>query len=147
MIPQRKKGNRWIAVDWSGPTHEEQSEEENVTMVWIDYKEIHGIIPQSGIVEYLKLYKISDKIIKFFIEAIKTWKVELTEWGKTFAGVKIQRGILQNDTHLLLLFVISMILHRKCTGCYTFTKSQEKINHHVHERHQVGCKRWKRTGH
>ena len=36
----------------------------------------------------LKMYKISDKVIKFIMEAMKKCKVELTAGGKTLAEVK-----------------------------------------------------------
>ncbi len=36
------------------------------------------------------MYKITDKVIKFIIEAVKNWKVEMKTKGKTLAEVKIQ---------------------------------------------------------
>ena len=63
---------------------------------------------------------------------IENWKVELRARGETLAEVKIQKGF-QRDSLLPLLFVIAMMplsyICRKCSGDFTFTKSQEKINH------------------
>ena len=43
----------------------------NFAMAWIDYKKAYDMVPQSWIVDYLKMYKISNKIIKFITGAIK----------------------------------------------------------------------------
>ena len=60
----------------------------------------------------------------------------MTAGGKSFAGVKTQKGIFQGDVVSRLLFVIPMMLlnHvlRKCTGEYKLTKSQVKINHQMY---------------
>ena len=78
----------------------------------------------------LKMYNISDKVIKFIVETMKNWRVELTTGGKSFAEVKIQIAIFQGDALSPLLFVIAMIplnhILRKCTGGYRLTKSQNK---------------------
>ena len=62
-------------------------------MAWIDYRKAYDMIPQSWIIDSPKLYKVSNKIIKFIAKTMKTWKVELTAGGKSLAEVKIQRGI------------------------------------------------------
>ena len=36
------------------------------------------MVPQTWIIEYLKMYRISDEFINFILEAIETWKVELS---------------------------------------------------------------------
>ena len=58
--------------------------------------------------------------------------MELTVEEKSWAVVKIQRDILQEDALSPLLFVImSMVLNpklRKCSEGYKLTKSQEKSN-------------------
>ena len=81
---------------------------------------------------------------------MQTWRVELTAGGKILAEVKILRGILQGDTLSLLQFVIAMmtlnIILRKCTARQKLSKSQEKINHDVHERHKTFCQKRKRIG-
>ena len=49
-------------------------------------------------IEYLKLYEVSDKIIDFLTNAMKNWRVETIAEGQTLAEVKIQRGIFLGDT-------------------------------------------------
>ena len=67
----------------------------NVAMAWIDNKKADEIVPQSWIVEYFKMFKISDKVINYIIEAMKNWEVLLRTGGKTLAEVNIQRGIIE----------------------------------------------------
>ena len=101
----------------------------NVAMTWIDYKKAYDMTSQSWVIDCLKMYKISDEVIKFIKKTVKNWRMELITGRKSLAEVKIQRGIFQGDALSPLLFVVAMIL-RKCTGGYKLDKSQEKkINH------------------
>ena len=79
------------------------------------------------------MYKISDKIIKFIVNAMENWRVELTVGRQTLAKVKIPRDNFLGDSLSPLLFIIGMMplnyKLRKCTRVYKFTKSKEKINH------------------
>ena len=59
-------------------------------------------------IEWLKMYKISDQVINSITEAMKNRKVELIAGGKTLATMKIQRDIFQGDALLPLLSVIAM---------------------------------------
>ena len=99
-------------------------------MVWIDDKKAYDMVLKSWILHYLK---IPDEVIKHIEKTMETWRVELTAGGKSLAEVKIQWGIFQGDALSPLLFVIVMIplnnIPRKCTAGYTFSESQEKINH------------------
>ena len=54
------------------------------------------MVPQSWIINCLKMYKISE-VINCIKKTMKTWRVELTVGGKNFAETKIQRGIFQGD--------------------------------------------------
>ena len=91
------------------------------------------MFPQSWIINYLKIYKISNEVINFIRKTMKTRRVELTAGGKSLAEAKIQKGISQGDSLSPLLFIIAMMpfnhILRKCTAGYKLTKSQEKINH------------------
>ena len=93
----------------------------------------YDIVPQSGTINCLKMYKISNEVINFIEKTVKIWKVELTAGGRRLAEAKVQRGIFQGDPLSPLLFIIVMkpLNHRlrKCTAGYKLTKSQEKINH------------------
>ena len=44
-------------------------------MAWIDSKKAEYRVLQSWIIHCLKMYKISDKVINFIMEVMKTWKV------------------------------------------------------------------------
>ena len=74
---------------WSGGTgellyidqhilNENKTRRKNQTMALIDYKKAYNMVPQSWIMNCLRMYKISDEVINF-IE--KTWKVELIAKG------------------------------------------------------------------
>ena len=48
----------------------------NVAMAWIDSKNEYDMVPQSWILNCLKMYKISNEVIKF----IKKKKKEKKKW-------------------------------------------------------------------
>ena len=102
-------------------------------MAWVDYKKAYGMVPQSWIINCLKMYKISHEVINFTEKTTKNWKVELPVGGSGLAETKIQRGIFQGDTLSPLLFIITMMplnhILRKCTAGYKLSRSLEKINH------------------
>ena len=102
-------------------------------MAWIDYKKAFGMALQSWRINCLKMFKISDEVMHFIAETMKTWRVKLTAVEKSLAKTKIQTGIFQGDALSPLLFIIAMMplnhILKKCTAGYKFTKSQEKINH------------------
>ena len=54
-------------------------------MAWIDYKKAYDIVPHSWMINSLKIYKISDEVINFIDETMKTWRVELTAEGGRLA--------------------------------------------------------------
>ena len=70
----------------------------NLAMIWIDYKKAYDMIPQTLIIEFLKMYNISDLVINFLAKVMKNWKVDLTARGQTLEEVKIQRGVFQGDS-------------------------------------------------
>ena len=113
--------------------NESKMRRKNPAMAWIVYKRLYHMIPQSWIINCLKMYKISDEIVNFIEKTMKTWRVELTVERKNLSEAKIQRGIFQIDAQSPLLFVIAMMplnhILMKCTGGYKLTKSLEKITH------------------
>ena len=78
-------------------------------MAWIDYKKAYDMVPQSWIINCLKMYKISHETINFIEKTMKNWRVELTAGGKSLTEAKIQRGIFQGDALSPLLFIIAMM--------------------------------------
>ena len=76
-------------------------------MVWMDNRKACDMVPQIWIIDSLKIFKVSDKVIKFIEKTMKSWKV--TAGGKSLTEVKIQRGIFQGDALSPLLCVIEMM--------------------------------------
>ena len=72
---QDNKRNRLSTIHQSTHPQGEQNKMKNVDIAWIDYKEANNIFTQSWIIDCLKMDKISDKIQKFIMEAMKNWKV------------------------------------------------------------------------
>ena len=75
--------------------NESKNRRKNLAMAWIDYKKAYDMVPQRWIINCLKKYKVSHKIINSSKKIMKNWRVELTAGGKTLAETKIQRGIFQ----------------------------------------------------
>ena len=82
------------------------------------------------------MYKKCDEVIKFILEAMESWKVDLIAGGRTLAEMRIQRGIIQGDALSPLSFIIAIMplkhILRKWTESYKFSKSQEKINNFMY---------------
>ena len=113
--------------------NESKTRRKNLAMARIDYKKAHDMVLQSWIINCLKMYIISHKVINFIEKTMKTWWVEWITGGRSLAETKIQKGIFQGDVLLPLLFIIAMMplnhLLRKCTAGYNLSKSQKKNNH------------------
>ena len=107
---------------------EVKTRREKVAMTWIDNKKAYNMVSQSWIIECFKMYKISCKVLNFITKDIKNWKMELAAGGQTLAEVKLQRGIFQGVSFLLLLFVVTMMplnyILKKCTVGNKFTKKR-----------------------
>ena len=89
-------------------------------MAWIDNKKAYDMVPQSWIINCLKMYKISDEVKNFIEKTMKTWRVELTAGGRSLAEAKVQRGIFQGDAQSPFLFITAIMplnhVLRKCTA-------------------------------
>ena len=68
-----------------------------------------SMVPQSFMIDRLKMYNVADKVIKFIKETMKNWRVELTTRNKNITEMKIQRHIFQGGTQSPLSYVIAMI--------------------------------------
>ena len=106
--------------------NESKNTQKNLAMAWIDYKKAYDMVPQSWIINSLRMYKISHKTINFLEKTMKNWRVELTAGGKSLAETKIQRGIFQGDALSPLQFIIAMIpqnhILRKCIAGYKLSR-------------------------
>ena len=116
LFPEEQKGC------WKGSSGTEQllyidqhilneikTRRKNLLMAWIDNKKASGKVLQSWIINWLKMYKISDEVINFIEKTMKTWKEELTAGGRSLAEAKVQIGIFQGDARSPLLFKIAMM--------------------------------------
>ena len=140
LLPEEQKGCRkgsrgteeLLYID-QHILNESKTRRKNLALARINYKKAHDTVPQSWIINFLKMYKISDEVINFIVKTMKTWRVEFIARRKSLAKVKFQRGIFQGDALSPLLIIIAMMplnhILRKCTAGYKLTKSQEKINH------------------
>ena len=50
------------------------------------------MVPQSWIINCLKMYKISYEIINFIEKIMKNWRVELTAGGKAWLKQRSKKG-------------------------------------------------------
>ena len=73
--------------------NESRNRRKNLAMASIDYKKAYDMVPQSWIINCLKMYKISHEVINLIEKTMKNWRVESTTGGKSLAETKIQRGI------------------------------------------------------
>ena len=89
--------------------NDSKTRRKNLAMACIDFKKAYDMVPQSWIINCLKMYKISDEVINFIEKTMKTWRVELTTEWKSLAETKIQRGILQRNAQSPLLFIVAMM--------------------------------------
>ena len=88
-------------------------------MPWIDYKKLTIWSLHKLNTTLSHNDKIPNQVIQFIEETMQILRVELTKGGKSFAKVKIQRGIFQGDTLSPLLFVIAMIPFNHILRKYT----------------------------
>ena len=79
----------------------------------------YDTVPQSWIINCLKIYKIYEEVIKFIEQTMKNWRVELTAGGKSIAEVKIQSGIFQGDALSPLLLSRGLPLREEKWGITT----------------------------
>ena len=84
-----------VAISVSGYGKVGQSSAKKCSQTRIDYKKTYDMVLQFWMVEYLKMFEIYVKIIKFITAALKNGKGKLTARGRTFAEVEILRGIFQ----------------------------------------------------
>ena len=127
LFPDEKKGCRkgssgtpeLLYID-QHILNESKTRRKNLAMAWIDYKKAYDMVPQSWILHFLKMYKISHEVINFSEKTMQTWTVEMTAGGRSLAEIKIQRGIFQGDALSPLLFIKAMMslnrILRKCTA-------------------------------
>ena len=58
-------------------------DEKKPPMAWIDNKNAYDMVPQSWIINCLKMYYISSEVIKFIKNTMENWRVELVAREKS----------------------------------------------------------------
>ena len=91
------------------------------------------MVPHSRILECLTLVEAADNVIGLIKRSMKSWQTELTAGGEILGSMNINRGIFQEDSLSLLLFVICMTpitkaLNKMKAG-YIMAGGDLKINH------------------
>ena len=102
--------------------NESKTRRKNLAMAWIDYKKVYDMVPQSCIINCLKMYKISDEVINYW---------ENYENLESVIDNKLKQSVLGDALSPLLLVIAIMLLNHifsGCTGGYKLSKLQEKIN-------------------
>ena len=87
-----------------------KNNQKNLYMAWIDYAKAYGSIPHTWIVKCLRMYKFDPKLVRYYENAMRKWKLQLVlHYGteSTLTDTKqIKSGIFQGDS---LLFCTSLI--------------------------------------
>ena len=78
-------------------------------MTWLDYRKTHELFPHSLINECMELFGIADKVRKFLEKCIEQWKLSRPSNSEDSGEIDVKRGIIQEDSLLPLLFVLSMV--------------------------------------
>ena len=77
-------------------------EKSSYGMDWL--QKDYDIVPQSWIINNLKMHNISGEVIQFIENVIQNRRVELTTVRKSLTKVKIQWKFFHGDELSLLLF-------------------------------------------
>ena len=105
-----------------------------VSIVWIDYRKVYDMVPQSWIKKSMEMCKVVDNISHLLFKNIDSWQTILMSGNEELTGVNIQRGIFQVDTLSSLLFVLGLIafsrtLRKVNAGCQLGKGQHKKINY------------------
>ena len=126
------KNSQW--VNNNNNNNESKNRRKNLAMAWINYKKAYDMVPQSWIINWLKMYKISHDIINFIKkkhEQQESWINSMKKklgWNKDPKWDFPRRCIVTPTIHNCHDANKKKIL-RKCTAGYKLSRSQEKINH------------------
>ena len=84
----------------------------NLLTVWLDYRKAFDSIPHDWIIKALQLAKVSKNLVEFIKRLTKQWATFLNLRGEyqsvTSDEIHYAKGILQGDSHSVLLFILSV---------------------------------------
>lgn len=81
----------------------------NLAMGWIDYKKAYDMVPDTWLLEAVRLVGVADNVVSLIKNSMINWKTQLTCNSENLGEVNIKRGIFQGDSFSPLLFVIVLI--------------------------------------
>ena len=107
----------------------------NFITVWLDYRKVFDSVPNSWLIQALKLTKVPQKVVKAIETLTNRWYTILTinnrDESMTTEIIKFLKGIFQGDSLSVLLFIISLdplsFMLKKTKG-YIIGEKRE-INH------------------
>jgi hypothetical protein len=89
-------------------TKDAKKRQRNLSMAWIDFQKAYDMVPHSWIIESLKLYKVSETVINFLHQSMKSWNLKLFCQGSHLGDISVKRGIFQGDSLSPLLFIMAL---------------------------------------
>ena len=102
---QRIQRKRRATLHWSAHVQRSKTRRKNLGMVWTDNKKAFDMVPQTWVINCLKMHKISDEVINFIEKTMKTWGMV----GKLNKNKDPKRHIPKRCTTTILLFIIAMM--------------------------------------
>ena len=81
-----------------------------LSMVCIDCRKAYDMVPHSWIKKSMEMCGVAYNISHFLFTSMESWQMILMAGNEELARVNIQKGIFQEDTVSLLLFIIGVIL-------------------------------------
>ena len=95
-------------------------------MAWIDNRKAYDMEPHSWIRKSMEMCGVAENISNLLFKSMENWQTILTSGNKVLARVNIRRGIFQEGTLSLLVFVIGLIplshILRKANAGYQLGK-------------------------
>ena len=61
-----------------------QNNQKNLSMAWIDYAKAYDSIPHTWIVKCLRMYKFDPKLVRYYENVMRKWKLQLVLHHGTF---------------------------------------------------------------
>ena len=86
-VPKEQKGPQ-KEISGTGETvyiDQQNETKKKLAMAWIDYRKAYEMVPQSWIIDCLKMHKICGEVTKFIENAMENWSVELTARGQSLS--------------------------------------------------------------
>jgi hypothetical protein len=115
MIPSAQKGcirntratKDQLLID-RAIVEDARKKQKNLSICWIDFQKAFDMVPHSWIIQTLRMYKVSEVLVKFLSESMKKWNLWLFCRNTKLCNITVKRGIFQGDSLSPLLFIMSL---------------------------------------